>query len=405
MVALAQELVDAIIDELGAKNSFENQDYASLHACSLVARAFVAPTQRYLFRRLALTRQNRALSEARPKVAQRSAALRSNPHLATYVRDLTLQIDLFSDNSPLLISLLPLLTSIKRLAIRDGARKWGELPADIRAAIVSLFSLQGLRCVALDRISDVPASLIRFALSSFKEVSLTFIYISDDDGDFPSAHQLAHTSFPSPAVLGHLALDYPPAVSTALHVLLLGNGAANPLGRLRHLQLTLRQTPDLGAFASIALKYSHSIQHLSIDFQRLPWKGLEFPSLPQLRVLTLKTAVDLLQAPNSVLLAIATLPSCMPNIEVMNILIHANEWGYSDSIRRPEADAALMQLSQLREVHFHVVFSYESGDITGFESGTRQKLHLASRANMLTFSNWGYKDPSMDFFSDWHPPR
>ncbi|KAJ7465874.1 hypothetical protein FB451DRAFT_1561218 [Mycena latifolia] len=403
MVALAQELVDAIIDELGANNGFENQDYASLHACSLVARAFVAPTQRHLFRRLALTRQNRALNEARAKVAQRSALLSSSPHLATYVRDLTLQIDLFSDVSAPLISLLPLLSSIKRLVIRGGARKWGELPADLRTALVALFFLHGLRCVALDCFSGVPASIIRYALSSFKEVSLTSIYISSD-GDLPAAHQLVQTSFPSTAVLDHLVLDYPPDVSTALHALLLGNEITNPFGHLRHLEVTLNSWTYLSAFASIVLKYSHSIQHLAIDFERLPWNALALPSLPRLRILTLKATVGELKTPNSVLMVIASLPSCMPNIEVVNILIYISTGStYSDFIRLAEVDAALMKLPQLREVHFHVTFSFGSGQITNFESLMRQTLHRASGANLLTFSrsgNWGYKDHFIDVFSN-----
>ncbi|KAJ7479126.1 hypothetical protein FB451DRAFT_1240668 [Mycena latifolia] len=387
MVALAQELVDAIIDELGANNGLENQDYASLHACSLVACAFVAPTQRHLFRRLALTRQNRALNEARAKVAQRSALLSSSPHLATYVRDLTLQIDLFSD----------------RLVIRGGARKWGELPADLRTALVALFSLQGLRCVALDCFSGVPASIIRYALSSFKEVSLTSIYISSD-GDLPAAHQLDQTSFPSTAVLDHLVLDYPPDVSTALHALLLGNEITDSLGHLRHLEVTLNSWTYLSAFASIVLKYSHSIQHLAIDFERLPWNALALPSLPRLRILTLKATVGELKTPNSVLMVIASLPSCMPNIEVVNILIYISTGStYSDFIRLAEVDAALMKLPQLREVHFHVTFSFGSGQITNFESLMRQTLHRASGANLLTFSrsgNWGYKDHFIDVFSN-----
>ncbi|KAJ7478291.1 hypothetical protein FB451DRAFT_1557011 [Mycena latifolia] len=376
MVALVQDLIDTIIDELAVKQWFEPKDYATLTACSLAARALVAPSQRHLFRSLTLS--DKKLDEKEWRV------LTDSPHLASYVRDL------FIDNgfgatspiyAPLASELLPLLGGVNRLAFRSGRWSGDEGPDSFHATALPLFSLPSLRCVGLMFCDGVPASFIRHALVSYEEVSLNYVSILPDDEVF-RCDELARHALPSVTSLDHLAISaYSREGADTCRDLLLGNGIASSWEHVRHLELSLPLNGSLGAFEHIPLKCSN-IQHLTIAFNKRHDDPITLPTLPQLRVLTLKAEVRKLRVPWSVFTSIASLPTCMPAVEILNFDIRAEFEEPRDHYHRPEVDEALRSLPALKKVHFRVACSRQDH----FEPCTRRKLPLANDANLLKFS-------------------
>ncbi|KAJ7478343.1 hypothetical protein FB451DRAFT_1557037 [Mycena latifolia] len=374
MVELVQDLIDTIIDELAAKKWFEPKDYATLTACSLTARALVAPSQRHLFRSLTLSAATLAERDWR--------VLIDSPHLASYVRDLHIDMGFWATSltayAPL-ASLSPLLSGVSRLAVYSGRWMHPDVPDNFRAAGVSLFSLPSLRCVGLAFCDDVPASFIRHALVSYEEVSVNHISILSDSEVFP-CHGMAGNSLPSSS-LNHLAIAaYNRERADPLGELLFGNGIVSSWEQVRHLELSLPLNGSLGAFASIPLECSN-IQHLTIDFDRRHDDPITLPKLPQLRILTLKAEVRKLRVPYSVFTSIASLPTSMPAVEVLNVHIRAEFEEPRDHYHRPDVDEALKNLPALKEVHFRVAVYRQDH----FEPCTRRKLPLANDANLLKF--------------------
>lgn len=258
MVAFAQELIDAIIDHVGQTETYHSKDTTSLRACALTARSFVAPSQRQLFRTLTLKWE---------KMEKETAGLIENPHLASYIRDLELDLWFEDPDFEQLVPLFPLLSRLDRLIMAPGI--WERLPANLRAALAGLLSLPSLRCFGLRYCSGVPASILGYALASYQEVAFTTVSFSEDH-QFPVLEKA-----PSPAILRHLCLTAS-ARDTTLRTFMLSKEAAISLSNLRYLELQVStpgslelqvSTPgSLGGLEEVALNYSSSIRHLAIDF-------------------------------------------------------------------------------------------------------------------------------------------
>ncbi|KAJ7663525.1 hypothetical protein B0H17DRAFT_1144018 [Mycena rosella] len=262
MVNLPQELLDAIIDEVGVKTSSEPRDFASLNACSLTARAFLPASQRTLFTSLTLKQY---------KLAQASSVLVSSPHIASYVRDLHLidagfiaEPDSDSIRVPLAAS-FSLLTNITRLAMSFcfSPLGWTHIPANFRAVLVGLLSLPSLRYIALAQCTGVPSSIIRHALISSKQVTLKDVGIYSEDEVFP---QISGDVSGATVPLEHLAVFYTQHFSLSIPVydMLLGGQVASRLDHLRHLELCVTRTGSLGGLEMVAVKSSESLEHLVI---------------------------------------------------------------------------------------------------------------------------------------------
>ncbi|KAJ7617573.1 hypothetical protein B0H17DRAFT_1340972 [Mycena rosella] len=396
MPALAQELIDAIIDEVGAKKWADPKDYATLTRCSLTARAFVARSQRCLFQSLTLnTRTANHLS----------SALAGSPHLASYVCDLHLDLPFAntSVHNPLAL-LLPHLTRVRRLVKSsefDERWHWDEFPANFRSALVALFSLPSLRCVGLHDCMGVPSSIIRHALLSCEQVYLGSIEIEPEDAVFPRAEDSVVSSVP----LEYLALAYSPKTDVALHALILGDEVAQRLEGVRELRFDPGGALD--GLEAIALKCSDSLEHMIIDFgsevvpqsrqcdanfntsvcEELVESGdepLVLPHIPGLRALTLKGSLDKLQISDAGFTLLASLPTCAPNIEDLTILLSGETSGDHELSPRADTDQALMSLAQLQEVQFDT--SSSEGNTYEFESTMQHMLPLASAAGFLTFT-------------------
>lgn len=252
MVPLPQELIDAVLEELGGTAA-----HSTLKSCSLVAHAFLVPSQRQLFRFLALTSKT---------VSDVSNRFIECPHLASYVRDLHIDLHLTTKYYQVpLLTTLRLLNKVHRLAISSYSWQtwvWNSFPDDFRSTFVSLLTLPSLRCLALTRCRGVPLALIRYALASYQEVGLLVAGVDIDQGI---------DILPPPVRddgLTHLLLNYTPTRDPALYSLMVGDEIAPALIRLHRLELAVPSPGSLGGLERIAEKYSECLRHLVINFWR-----------------------------------------------------------------------------------------------------------------------------------------
>jgi hypothetical protein len=254
---IPQELIDAIIDQVAAGTwiPLQGRESATLKACSLTARTFVASTGRHLFRSLTLSDSTVA------RASWRSAA---SPRVSSSVRDLDIQLRFRNDyNIRRLGSLFPLLTGVERLAISHPPENWQW--DRFRAALVDLFCLPTFRCVAFIGCDGVPSSIIRRALLSCKEVVLANVHISTEADIFSPGHSTEADSFPSTAPLDHFTVGCPPDEAASL---CLGDKVTSRLKHLRHLELLAPFSGSLRGLDAIALNYSRFLQHLVLRFPR-----------------------------------------------------------------------------------------------------------------------------------------
>ncbi|KAJ7478311.1 hypothetical protein FB451DRAFT_1557022 [Mycena latifolia] len=372
MVALAQELIDAIVDEVALTDKSEYTDSATLKACSLAARTFVAPSQRHLFRLLTLTPTTAA------KMFRRFTA---SPHLAAYFRDITVDLWFLTDYIRHLVSIFPLLTGVRRLISRCPVNwDWRSFPANFRAALVALLFLPALQCVAFIGYSGVPSFIIRHLLLSCKQVLLSDVYIDPGDKLFPITRDDSRTASPCAASLHHLTLG---SSSTSLHTLILGDDIAPQLKRLRHLELCASISGSLSELAIIALRYSCTIQHLGLHFHEGSYDGIELPELPNVPILTLTVPMQNL-AP--VFSAIICLPERMPRLQTVMIVFDKYVPGAPSWIHRPEVDRAFTNLPHLRQVHFSLPPAPSHRFVLHSANWLRAQFPMAYDAALLTSS-------------------
>ncbi|KAF9474351.1 hypothetical protein BDN70DRAFT_908536 [Pholiota conissans] len=176
---LPQELIESIIDELGHEDDTE-----ALKQCSLVSRAFVYQSQRYLFRAIDLDRRL-----PRKKYYQRFHRLiGTRPHIGEHVRELRLgdngeddfdgsDVSWISSTKtlPHSLQLLPRLESFS-LTFNSELTPWKSLPADLRSSIGRLFRLPTLHTVALEFITAFPPQLL-MSLGQMRTLSLSCVEV------------------------------------------------------------------------------------------------------------------------------------------------------------------------------------------------------------------------------------
>ncbi|KAJ7805972.1 hypothetical protein B0H14DRAFT_3769111 [Mycena olivaceomarginata] len=218
---------------------------------------------------------------------------------------------------------------VERLVIRYW--KWVKAPIDLRTALDGLMSLPSLRCFGLS-LCDVPASLIRHALASYQEVELEHVNLSNDDQFSALA-----ISPPFQPTLHHLVLD-DPREDNPFHSLVLSDQIAPSLANLQHLGLGVLAGGSLGDLEQLARKCSGSIQHLVINLGKQHHDPISLPDMPSLCFLTFKTSPKQLWVSYSVFSATVNLPTCMPHIEAMNIVVDAYPEHLPNDSHRPDVD-------------------------------------------------------------------
>jgi hypothetical protein len=201
MSPLPQELFDAIIDEI--------HDKETLKACALVGSSFLPPSQRRIFRKVALGLGRHSRDTA--------AALAESPHLVSYIRDLSLFMPSTVPNSVAVAGVLRSAQNIESLVVfgRAASVNWNCVEPEASSALLDCLSRPSLRQLQPSNLQDVPAALIS-AATAIPVVS--FFYVRMDVREAIS--EQLHASAPAPR-LRHLILsDTGPAVRLICNFLL-----------------------------------------------------------------------------------------------------------------------------------------------------------------------------------------
>jgi hypothetical protein len=99
--------------------------------------------------------------------------------------------------------------------------------------------------------------------------------------------------------------------------------------------------------------------------------------------------------------ALATLPTRVPQAEVITVVIHANEHRETNFIASPDADAALTSLQRLHAAKF-ILVSQTSNGVLHFRVCVEMRLPLAREARLHSFfeRSWYAKRRYLDCFEE-----
>jgi hypothetical protein len=287
-----------------------------------------------------------------------------------------------------------------------GLRSFADKPLVRPSSTSSLFHpcdafILFLGCAHGHGPSFLPSSILIHALSSCTAVALHYILVKSEREFIPSA-----VSPQGRSSLRQLVLDLPPTMVPTVQKIL-SDPAIVSMDTLQHLRVSRSSPPtnfSLHGLESVALRCSPSLQHLDIDLKGMCILGrflsppsdpdpshiwlddnsIDLPAIPYLRLLTLRNSVHRARVPNIVMDAIANLPTYMPRLEVVTVVIHANDCRETNFIAAPKADAALLALAQLRDAHF--ILAADSSAGAHFAVCVEMQLQSASKAGLLSFS-------------------
>ncbi|KAJ7883883.1 hypothetical protein B0H14DRAFT_3857229 [Mycena olivaceomarginata] len=129
--------------------------------------------------------------------------------------------------------------------------------------------------------------------------------------------------------------------------------------------------------------------------------AINLPALPDLRFLTLRATVHKAHVPDTLMYALATLPTRVPQAEVITVVIHANEHRETNFIASPDADAALTYLQRLHAAKF-ILVSQTSNGVLHFRVCVEMRLPLAREARLHSFfeRSWYAKRRYLDCFEE-----
>ncbi|KAJ7934455.1 hypothetical protein B0H13DRAFT_2305553 [Mycena leptocephala] len=386
--SLAPELIDAIIYNIAGGGPGRK---ASLKSCSLVSHRFLVPSQRFLFRSFCLHNSNAIML---------CAFLKDSKHLASYVRDLQVDLDFVrQDIQAVAATLLRLFSNVKRASLSVGHWLADSFPRTSHRAIIDFLSFHSLQSILfLGRANgSLPSSVLLHALSFRTAVALQHILVHQDNYFMPSpvGHQ-------ERSPLCHLVLALQPGMIPPVRDLLLNPALAHRVDTLQHLRVARFSPPinfSLHGLENVALRCSETLQHLDIDLN--DESAINLPALPDLRFLTLRASVRKAHVPDTLMYALATLPICMPQVEVITVVIHANEHRETNFIASPATDAALTSLQRLRAAQF-ILASQTSNGMLHFRVCVEMRLPLAREARLLSFfeRNWFAKQRYLDCFEE-----
>ncbi|KAJ7167175.1 hypothetical protein C8R43DRAFT_984434 [Mycena crocata] len=212
---LPEELVETIVEEM---------DVGSSRVLSTVSTSFVNTCQRRHFRSLVL-----ATSDSTPPMASgfrvvqpmaasfscAAALFTTSPHLASYVRDLTVHVSSKDVGDPAkemdIDTVVQSLRYLKSLTIEGrmtGASSlvyWEQISSNLMPSIYCMIQLPTIRSLSLKRFKSVPSTLITHAVRSFLQFSIDLVEIVENTvtpsfrtDDHPTPSQLEQLSIGNP---------------------------------------------------------------------------------------------------------------------------------------------------------------------------------------------------------------
>ncbi|KAF7341744.1 hypothetical protein MSAN_02073200 [Mycena sanguinolenta] len=362
MVALPQELVDTIVNNL--------DDKASWKSCSLAAKAFVPPSQRLLFEEMTFPTEAELLGML-------SELFSESPHLAGFIRWVTIETSRTLAVCSVLESLLRTLLrgQIQRLSVRGNLDR---IPLTLRQAILELIYQPSVQTLDLVTFGDCPSSLLAIALASCRKVSFVCQGISVDSSGAGPVED-------APGALVNCAVEELEAtVWGSSRDSLQQSGIFRNLGRLWRLEIHLR---DLMAIRSACCA---TLTHLTL-YDIGTSTSRQFPHLEALRFLTLWSKIS--RFAEELALIAKSLSTAVPLLEILTIVASAKfpyPPPFTNEIPRPEIDAGLATLLRLKEVNFTLLDGYGGPmEPARYRECFERVLPQALQANLLTFTFTG----------------
>ncbi|KAJ6465628.1 hypothetical protein C8R47DRAFT_1154708 [Mycena vitilis] len=350
MAQLAQELIDAIVDEL--------EDKDDLCTCALAARTFLHPSQRRLFRSLSLRWDG---VSSRSAVLDRAVAFTDRfPHLIPHVREVSLDIPSNTENQVTLGRVLRMLGNIEHLTVHGRDMRWKRVVPALASTMSDILSLPTLERLELFRIGLISSAFVFHAASSVR--ALTLYCVSGGGGQDVLSDGRANT---------HLEGLFLPGWNSGRSLLRTCPFLLSAQN-LRH----LAGSYELGHHRTLTAASSLHLRYLELECGSFLYE-LNLPYLPALRSLSLSFAVSvrILQddgprvwSPELLQAAIMTLPTVAPNLDTLNFVVLVPSF-YGSHVRweKPSAlpyfdiDSSTdytQHLPQLRKIN--CVFQYEN---------------------------------------------
>ncbi|KAJ6612096.1 hypothetical protein B0H10DRAFT_2053466 [Mycena sp. CBHHK59/15] len=355
---LPPELIEAILDEVTSTHADDDELHDSLRAYSLVAHAFLEPSQRRLFRDVLL---GPSAPDSRAQTYDYCAhflrCLWSQPCLGLYVNTLGVVEKTWgraarrwfgADARVLLGRVLPRLPHLEHFCL-DGDAWWPlSCDAPLRASLGMLSSLSGLKCMALSDVefqhfgdmADLVCGCRR--LEGLRLRRVTFV-------DLPSAvHQATGRDH---LVLDSLVLE---EMSEDVVHLLLSSSALN-ISRLRSLELKEGLTPT--SRQELMSTNAPTLHHLSLSviLDPSPTIPAEFTLLAHIPIRSLRLKMCSNWLP-------ALLPCLSPNLQIFELEFDTAPARADSVVWRALDDALTLPGSDFRRLTIHYPDYHRSAD-------------------------------------------
>ncbi|KAJ7060934.1 hypothetical protein C8F01DRAFT_1083875 [Mycena amicta] len=179
MPELPQEILEAILDHV--------HDRDTLRSCALVASCFLTRSQQRLFRSMDSMRISRDRPHRPPKQQRQtiSSIFIVAPHLALYVRDLTVELSVHEDESAALDVILSAVQNLHGFAVNGQYTDWSNIAGGTARRIVECLKLPSLQQVRWQLLICVPLSVME-TLLAVPIVSLDIVHMLRQDAIEPN---------------------------------------------------------------------------------------------------------------------------------------------------------------------------------------------------------------------------
>jgi hypothetical protein len=258
---LPPELIADIVEDFA-------DDIYSLKACSLISAAFCPPSQRHIFRSISLYREdcrsvNHDHVRRTPGTIQKGfLLLRNSPHIAGYIRDLSIHLPYSAKERLALQHVLEALSTLQKLerfVVAGHWIRWQDVCVTLATPIMDILAQPTLSRLHILDIRALPAVVVLRAMSSVRVFSLCSTRVAEDDISSEKLDILAS------ARCEHLIMGYSSLEGPRTSELLLSSGASW-LSRITRLSIYV-DTRSRPYAERLLAATSATLQQLDLDYQ------------------------------------------------------------------------------------------------------------------------------------------
>ncbi|KAJ7608262.1 hypothetical protein FB45DRAFT_524557 [Roridomyces roridus] len=350
---IPSELMDEIVEH--------TDDYETIESLSLVARRFVAPSQRFLFQTVSLTTNSAC--------RQLHLLLTESPHLTKYVRSLAISVSDVRDCEHL--DVLDLLGGLNSLALTgnyDDGFSWVQISSAIRSSILRLVQLPTIQTLHLDSIKEVPSTFLHYAVHAFSQLTLICVGVSYGDLSL-------HIPNPNVERLRHLTII---GCGKSMYTFMHGSTVRPSTRHLTQMNLILDEA--VGEFLH-ASSFLDCLESLVLTWGFIPSETdrmqhpLDPPFLPNLRKLSLDIIAPSWKDALTFAGSFVNLAEKTPALEELSFIVEPAPSPLSDEPAQPPEPFALFgtrlyakRLPRLRRVQGFAKYEAEGVSLQEFEA-------------------------------------